>query len=108
MDSRGVGPSTLERLTHDRSIRLAAGLAVAVAIPVAILFYFQFRSISNLAQSSAVVLRQHSQETINSVADGIEDALKSPYVNVVVRITPPQTEPLDLPFIQRVFEESIK
>ena len=42
------------------------------------------------------------------MANGIEDALKSPYVNVVLRITPPQTEPLDLPFIQRVFEESIK
>ena len=65
-DSRGVGPSAVSRWMRDRSLRLAAGLAVAVAIPVAVLFYFQFRSIAALSQSSAVVLRQLSQET----ADG--------------------------------------
>ena len=36
------------QLVRDRSLRLAAGLAIAVAIPVAVLFYFQFRSLSDL------------------------------------------------------------
>ena len=64
---RGVGPSLVGQLIRDRSLRLAGGLAIAVAIPVAVLFYFQFRSIDDLGRSSAVVLRQLSQET----ADGV-------------------------------------
>ena len=83
MDSRGVGPSTLERLTHDRSLRLATGLAVAVAIPVAILFYFQFRSISVLSQTSALVLRQLSQETAEGVTKVVVDALRTTRVDVL-------------------------
>ena len=31
---KGVGPSVVGRLLRDRSLRLAAGLAIAVAIPV--------------------------------------------------------------------------
>ena len=42
-------------------------LAVAVAIPVAVLFYFQFRSLSDLGKSSKVVLSQLSEETANAV-----------------------------------------
>ena len=53
MDSpRGVTPSSVSALMRDRTLRLAAGLAVVVAIPVAILFYFQYRSITALSQSS--------------------------------------------------------
>ena len=51
---KGVGPSVVGRLVRDRSLRLAAGLAVAVAIPVTVLFYFQFLSIADLGRSSAV------------------------------------------------------
>ncbi len=50
----------LGRLFDDRGLRLATGLAVVVAIPVAVLFYFQFRSINDLASTSSVVLRQLS------------------------------------------------
>ena len=70
---RKVGPSVVGRLLGDRSLRLAVGLAVAVAIPVAILFYFQFRSIADLGQSSAVVLRQLSQETANDLTASVEE-----------------------------------
>src|SRR5712691_721364 len=56
--SRGVGPSVVGQMLRDRSLRLAAGLAIAVAIPVAVLFYFQFRSIEDLGRSSTVVLEQ--------------------------------------------------
>ena len=53
---------------RDRSFRLAAGLTIAVAIPVAVLFYFQFRSLRDLVESSAVVLRQLSQESADDIA----------------------------------------
>ena len=100
----GIGPSAVSRWLQDRSLRLAAGLAVAVAIPVAVLFSFQFRSLSDLDRSSTVVLRQLSQETADGMAQSVQDALKSPYVNVLLRITQRQIEPLDLPFIESTFE----
>jgi signal transduction histidine kinase len=103
---RGVGPSAIAQLVRDRSVRLSVGLAVAVAIPVAVLFYFQFRSLSDLGQSSAVVLRQLSQETADGVTKSIQDALKSPYINVLLAIRQRQAEPLDLAFIENTFERS--
>jgi signal transduction histidine kinase len=107
MDSRGVGPSKIERLVHDRSLRLATGLAVAVAIPVAILFYFQFRSISALSQTSSLVLRQLSQATSEGVTDVLVDALRTVRVDVLLKIGQRQTEPLDLPFIENTFEQGL-
>ena len=102
---RGVGPSVVGQLVRDRSLRLAAGLAIAVAIPVAVLFYFQFRSIADLGRSSTVVLRQLSQETADGLIKDVEDALKAPYINVMLRIGQRQLEPLDLPFIETAFTE---
>jgi signal transduction histidine kinase len=106
-DGRGVGPSAFGQLTRDRSLRLAAGLAVAVAIPVAVLFYFQFRSLSDLGRSSTVVLRQLSQETSDGMAKAVKDALKAPQISVLLRITQAQTEPLDLPFVEATFQRSL-
>lgn len=93
---------------RDRSLRLAMGLAIAVAIPVAVLFYFQFHSLSNLGRSSAVVLRQFSSETANRLAKDIDEALKAPHIGVLLKITQERTEPLDLAFIKRTFDASIK
>ena len=107
MDSPGVGPSKIERLVHDRSLRLATGLAVVVAIPVAILFYFQFRSISALSQTSSLVLRQLSQATSEGVTDVLVDALRTVRVDVLLKIGQRQTEPLDLPFIENTFEQGL-
>src|SRR5579872_1292657 len=84
---RGVGPSAIGQLFRDRSIRLAGGLAIAVAIPVAVLFYFQFRSLSDLGRSSAVVLRQLSKEAADGVTKTTQDALKQPYINAFLRVT---------------------
>src|SRR5947209_20401764 len=100
---RGVGPSFASQLLRDRSVRLAAGLAVAVAIPVAVLFYFQFRSISDLSQSSTVVLKQLSQETADGLTRNVEDALKAPYINTLLRTSQNQTEPLNLTVIAPTF-----
>jgi signal transduction histidine kinase len=108
MDGRlGVGPSPIGRWMHDRSFRLATGLAVAVAIPVAILFYFQFRAISDLGQSSAVVLRQLSQETAQGVTQALTDALRAPYISVLLRVSQAQTEPLDLEAIEPTLREGL-
>jgi signal transduction histidine kinase len=104
---RGVGPSIVGAWVRDRSLRLAAGLAVAVAIPVAVLFYFQFRSISALSQSSAVVLRQLSQATADDLTQGLQEALKAPYLGVLVRVLQSQTEPLDLPLIAPTLEQGL-
>jgi signal transduction histidine kinase len=104
----GIGPAVAGQWLRNRSFRLAAGQAIAVAIPVAVLFYFQFRSLSDLGRSSAVVLRQLSQETIDTVSDDIDVALKAPHINLLLRITQAHTEPLDLPFVQRAFEDSIR
>ncbi|HZR24319.1 MAG TPA: HAMP domain-containing sensor histidine kinase [Vicinamibacterales bacterium] len=92
---------------RDRSVRFAAGLTVAIAIPVAVLFYFQFRSISALSQSSAVVLRQLSQETADGVTQSLQDALKAPYINIMLRVSQAQTEPLDLSLIAPTFEQGL-
>src|SRR5689334_14478973 len=92
------------QLLRDRSLRLAVGLAVAVAIPVAILFYFQFRSLADLGKSSTVVLRQLSQETADAVTKSLQDALRAPRTDVLLKISQRQTEPLDLQFIETTFD----
>jgi signal transduction histidine kinase len=104
---RGVGPSAIGQFLRDRSLRLAAILAVGIGIPVAILFYFQFRSLSDLGQASAVVLRQLSQETADAVTKDLQDALKAPRTDVLLKIFQYQTEPLDLPFINTTFNQGL-
>jgi signal transduction histidine kinase len=104
---RGVGPSFFGHLFRDRSLRLAGTLAIAVTIPVAVLFYFQFRSIRDLGRSSAVVLRQLSQETAEGVTSEIEDALKKPYINVLLRTPQQQSDPLNLAAIEPTFEQAL-
>jgi signal transduction histidine kinase len=103
----GVGPSAVAHMLRDRSLRLATGLAVAIAIPVAVLFYFQFRAIEDLGRSSTVVLRQLSEETANRLVKDIQDALKAPQINVLLGITQQQEEPLDLPAIKKVFDAAL-
>ena len=104
---RGVGPSLVGHLIRDRSLRLAGGLAIVVAIPVAVLFYFQFKSIDDLGRSSAVVLRQLSQETADGVTRKIEDTLKAPYITVLLRTPQAQSDPLNLAAIEPTFEQGL-
>ena len=104
---RGIGPSVVGQLVRDRSLRLAAGIAVAVAIPVSVLFYLQFRSIRDLGQSSGVVLRQLSQETADGLQRSIEDALKAPYINVLLRTPQQQSDPLNLAAIEPTFDQAL-
>ena len=99
--------TSLTQVFFDRGLRLAAGLAVVVAIPMAVLFYFQFKSLDDLEETSEVVLRQLSSDTAESLSRAAEDYLKRPHISVLLRITQARTEPLDLPFIEPVFNDAL-
>jgi signal transduction histidine kinase len=103
----GTRPSPFAQVFYDRGVRLAAGLAVVVAIPMAVLFYFQFKSLNDIETTSAVVLRQLSSETADSLTRAIEDYMKRPHISVLLRITQARTEPLDLPFIEPIFNDAL-
>ena len=92
----------------DRGVRLAAGLAVVVAIPMAVLFYFQFKSLDDIEETSAVVLRQLSSDTADSLTRAVEDYLKRPHISVLLRIPQARTEPLDLAWIDPIFRDALK
>jgi signal transduction histidine kinase len=102
MDS--TRPSSFSHLLYDRGVRFAAGLAIVVAIPVAVLFYFQFRSLDDIEETSAVVLRQLSRDTADSLTREIEEALKRPHIDLLLRpgqqtrLTPPDFGWLDTVF----------
>jgi signal transduction histidine kinase len=98
----------LAQIFHDRSLRLAAGLAVAIAIPVTVLFYFQFRSLNAIEETSSVVLRQLSADSSDSLTTNIGHELRAPYIQVLLRIFQFRAEPLDLPFIDEVFAEGLE
>jgi signal transduction histidine kinase len=107
MSAKGPTPGSLTQLFFDRGLRLAAGLAVVVAIPMAVLFYFQFRSLADLEETSEVVLRQLSSDTADSLTRSVEDYLKRPHISVLLRITQARTEPIDLSFIEPVFSDAL-
>jgi signal transduction histidine kinase len=101
------GTERMTRLFYDRGVRLAAGLAVVVAIPMAVLFYFQFKSLNDIEMTSAQVLRQLSSETADSLTRSMEDYLKRPHISVLLRIPQAKTEPLDLPFIEPILNDAL-
>ena len=100
-------PNPFNLVFSDRGMRLAAGLAVVVAIPMAVLFYFQFKSLNDIETTSAVVLRQLSSDTAESLTRSVEDYLKRPHISVLLRIPTARTEPLDLPFIEPIFNDAM-
>ncbi|MEO8682110.1 MAG: HAMP domain-containing sensor histidine kinase [Vicinamibacterales bacterium] len=106
--TNGTRPSSMASVFVDRGVRLAAGLAVVVAIPMAVLFYFQFRSLSDLEATSAVVLQQLSSDTAESLTRSIEEHLKRPYISVLLRLPQARMEPLDLPWIDPIFQDALK
>lgn len=101
-------PGALTHVLHDRGVRFAAGLAVVVAIPVTVLFYFQFRSLNDIEQTSAVVLRQLSSDTADGLMKTLDETLKRPHIGVLLGVPQAKTEPLDLRWIDPVFEEGLK
>lgn len=101
--STGVG-----RLLDDRGLRLGAALAVVVAIPVSVLFYFQFRSIDDLASTSSVVLRQLSQETVDAATNDVEDALKRPHIGVLLAVPQARTDAMDLQAMDAEFRKGLE
>ena len=104
----GTRPSPAWRLMHDRGMRLAVGLAIVVAIPMAVLFYFQFRSLNDIEKTSAVVLRQLSSDTAESLTKSVEDYLKRPHISVLLRIPQARTEPLDRTWIDPIMHDALR
>jgi signal transduction histidine kinase len=102
-----ASPSSFTQVFFDRGLRLAAGLAIVVAIPMAVLFYFQFRSLDDLEETSEVVLRQLSSDTAESLTRSVEDYLKRPHISVLLRITQARTEPIDLSFVEPVLSDAL-
>jgi signal transduction histidine kinase len=96
----------MSHLLYDRGVRFAAGLAVVVAIPVAVLFYFQFKALDDIEETSSVVLRQLSRDTADSLTREIEEALKRPHIDLLLRpgqqsrLNPPDFEWLDTVFAE--------
>ena len=105
---KATGPTALSQIIHDRSIRFAAGLAIVVAIPVAVLFYFQFRSLNAIEETSSVVLRQLSKDTADGLAKDIEDAFKGPHIKVLLGVVRARVEPIDLSWIEPVFVQNLE
>ena len=98
----------LGRVFDDRGLRLATGLAVVVAIPVAVLFYFQFRSINDLASTSSVVLRQLSQETADAAAEDMENTLKRPHIGVLLAVPQARVDAMDRAFMDGVLRQGLQ
>lgn len=96
------------QLFDDRGVRLATGLSVVVAIPVAVLFYFQFQSINDLALTSSVVLRQLSQETADAAAADVEGVLKRPHIGVLLGIPQTRQEAMDQAWMDGVLRQGLE
>jgi signal transduction histidine kinase len=103
----GTRPSAMRHLMHDRAARFAAGLAIVVAIPVAVLFYFQFKSLNALEEASALVLRQLSGDTTDSLASEIEEAFKRPHIDMLLRTGQGRLEPFDRAWVDPIFAQGL-
>jgi signal transduction histidine kinase len=101
-------PRWLGQVLDDRGVRFATGLAVVVAIPVAVLFYFQFRSINDLASTSSVVLRQLSQETADATAREVEDTLKRPHIGVLLAVPQARSDAMDRAWMDDVLRQGLE
>jgi signal transduction histidine kinase len=53
------------------------------------------------------VLRQLSSDTAESLTRSVEDYLKRPHISVLLRIPSARTEPLDLPYIEPIFNDAL-
>jgi signal transduction histidine kinase len=100
--------SGFRHLIYDRGVRFAVGLAIVVAIPVAVLFYFQFRSLDDIEETSAVVLRQLSRDSAESLAREIEEHLKRPHIDLLLRPgREARLNPPDFAWLDTVFAEGM-
>jgi signal transduction histidine kinase len=81
----GAGSGFLSRLRHDRGVRLGAALAVAVSIPVAVVFYLQFRSLQDLETTSTLVLDQLSADAAERVIQALVHDFKAPHLDELNR-----------------------
>ena len=107
--SSGTAPAPARaRSLVDRGVRLAAGLAVVIAIPVAVLFYFQFRSLNDLEYTSAVVLRQLSSRHGRQPGQGDRGSAQAPaHLRAAAASPQSRMEPPDPAFIAPVLTQGL-
>ena len=75
---------------------------------MAVLFYFQFRSIDDLASTSSVVLRQLSQETADATARDVEDTLKRPHIGVLLAVPQARSDAMDRAWMDDVLRQGLE
>lgn len=66
------------RFLANRGVRFAAALAVAIAIPVSILVYFQHRWLDEFEATSTVVLETLSQQTTTAILSALQREFERP------------------------------
>lgn len=93
---------------RDRSVRFALGLGLAISVPVAVLLYLQFRSLSDLEHASAEALEQFSHQAADGLATAIEEELRAPQFDVLWRLRSRSLQPLDLELAASTFAESLE
>lgn len=103
--SFGLAATTRPRPAY--RLRLPVALAVVLTIPLAVLFYFQFRSVSDLAESSAVVLETLSKEATDRIATEIQAGFRAPRRAVAPWLQPDVTDPLNVPVIEDIFARAL-
>jgi signal transduction histidine kinase len=92
---------------RDRSVRLAAGLAVAIAIPAAVLVFFQHRWLDELEHTSAAVLEGLSQQTADTLHAAIRTEFERPGFEIA-RLDQLARERLDLDIVAPALEEAFQ
>ncbi len=103
-----TGRSALYQILHDRSLRLAAALIVAVAIPATVIFYFQLRSFAALEATSAGVLTHLGDEAADRVGQALRQDLKAPYFNELQRVSQTSIEQLDFDEMTPILAEAME
>jgi len=68
----------LRKVLRNRSFRFAAGFAVAVVVPVAVLVYVQLGAVRDLERTSVLVLEALSRQTADAIAKAIEQDFEQP------------------------------
>jgi signal transduction histidine kinase len=94
--------------TQERPLRVAAALALAIAVPLAGLFYLELRSLSALEAAWTTVLSQISRQAVDGAIAQVEQGFQVSYAEALtlgrVRADLPDA---DLPRIARVFQDAL-
>ena len=72
----------ISHFLRGRALRLALGLTGAIGIPMAILLVFQYRSLRDLEETSAIVLETLSSQTADTLVNTMQADLQGPRIEL--------------------------